>query len=439
MKNITKYILLFITVVAVTSCDNYLDVKPVGKVIPETLNDFRAVLTKGYEVYPQHKSLTSLRGDELMLNEYSDDLVYYKDIYIWKDANPDRLTTDFQYQQLYNVIFYSNVVINEASKKVSDSPEKNQLIGEAHALRAMAYFDLINLFAKPYNPATAPTDKGVPLALKIDLEQAYVPESVAAIYNQIQLDKEQAKSLLNIETQVKGINYRFSKAALYAFESRIYLYQKEWSKALEAVNNALAYKNELVNLNTKSVLPNNYDTAESILALEDTFINSLKSASYVSVDLIAAFNKQTDLRFPIYFLANGSRFKFKKGGELNQKSSFRTAELYLTKAETLNEVNNLAAAKTTLLTFIEKRYTAAGFDQLTLEINAMDKVALSNFISQERQREFTVEGHRWFDLRRASQKQIVHMLDGTSYTLTQNDPRYTLPFPANVRLNNPDL
>ena len=439
MKNITKYILLFITVVAVTSCDNYLDVKPVGKVIPETLNDFRAVLTKGYEVYPQHKSLTSLRGDELMLNEYSDDLVYYKDIYIWKDANPDRLTTDFQYQQLYNVIFYSNVVINEASKKVSDSPEKNQLIGEAHALRAMAYFDLINLFAKPYNPATASTDKGVPLALKIDLEQAYVPESVAAIYNQIQLDKEQAKSLLNIETQVKGINYRFSKAALYAFESRIYLYQKEWSKALEAVNNALAYKNELVNLNTKSVLPNNYDTAESILALEDTFINSLKSASYVSVDLIAAFNKQTDLRFPIYFLANGSRFKFKKGGELNQKSSFRTAELYLTKAETLNEVNNLAAAKTTLLTFIEKRYTAAGFDQLTLEINAMDKVALSNFISQERQREFTVEGHRWFDLRRTSQKQIVHMLDGTSYTLTQNDPRYTLPFPANVRLNNPDL
>lgn len=439
MKNITKYILLFITVVAVTSCDNYLDVKPVGKVIPETLNDFRAVLTKGYEVYPQHKSLTSLRGDELMLNEYSDDLVYYKDIYIWKDANPDRLTTDFQYQQLYNVIFYSNVVINEASKKVSDSPEKNQLIGEAHALRAMAYFDLINLFAKPYNPATASTDKGVPLALKIDLEQAYVPESVAAIYNQIQLDKEQAKSLLNIETQVKGINYRFSKAALYAFESRIYLYKKEWSKALEAVNNALAYKNELVNLNTKSVLPNNYDTAESILALEDTFINSLKSASYVSVDLIAAFNKQTDLRFPIYFLANGSRFKFKKGGELNQKSSFRTAELYLTKAETLNEVNNLAAAKTTLLTFIEKRYTAAGFDQLTLEINAMDKVALSNFISQERQREFTVEGHRWFDLRRTSQKQIVHMLDGTSYTLTQNDPRYTLPFPANVRLNNPDL
>ena len=64
---------------------------------------------------------------------------------------------------------------------------------------------------------------------------------------------------------------------------------------------------------------------------------------------------------------------------------------------------------------------------------------LSNFISQERQREFTVEGHRWFDLRRTSQKQIVHMLDGTSYTLTQNDPRYTLPFPANVRLNNPDL
>ena len=201
----------------------------------------------------------------------------YKDIFTWKDANPDRITTTFQYQDLYNTIFYTNVIINEAGQKVPASDEKNQLIGEAYALRAMAYFDLINLFAKPYNASTASTDKGVPLALKIDLEQAYVPESVAVIYNQILLDSKEAENLLNKDTQTTGINYRFSKAALYALESRIYLYQKEWQKALDATEKALTYKSSLVNLNTTPLLANKYDSAESILALESAFINRLKS------------------------------------------------------------------------------------------------------------------------------------------------------------------
>lgn len=439
MKKISKYILLFIAAIAITSCDNYLDVEPIGKVIPETLTDFRAVLTKGYEAYPKHKSLTTLRGDELILNEYSDDLIYFKDIYTWKDANPDRITTEFQYQDLYNVIFYANVIINEAGKKIADSEDKNQLIGEAHALRAMAYFDLINLFAKPYNSTTASTDRGVPIALKIDLEQAYVPESIATVYNQILFDKEEAKNLLNKDTQIKGINYRFSKAALYALESRIYLYQKEWEKAAAAATTALTYNSTLVDLNTNAILPNNYDATESIMALEDVFDNKVKSTSYATPALTGVYDRTNDLRFALYFQASGSRFRFKKGGEQNQKCSFRTAELYLTKAETLVQLNNLAEAKTTLLTFIKSRYTQLGFDQLTIDINAMDQAALTDFIYQERQREFAAEGHRWFDLRRTTQKQITHSLEGNDYNLIQNDPRYTLPFPVSARLNNPNL
>lgn len=439
MKNISKYLLFFIVAIAISSCDNYLDVKPIGKVIPETLSDFRAVLTRGYEAYPKHKSLTTLRTDELLLNEYSDDLIYYKDIYTWKDANPDRITTDFQYQDLYNVIFYANVIINEAGKKIADSEDKNQLIGEAYALRALAYFDLVNLFAKPYDAATASTVKGVPVTLKIDLEQAYVPESLATVYNQILFDKEQAKNLLNKDTQIKGINYRFSKAALYALESRIYLYQKEWEKAAAAATTALTYNSTLVDLNTTVILPNNYDATESIMALEDVFDNKVKSASYAAPELTGIYDHTNDLRFALYFQASGSRFRFKKGGEQNQKCSFRTAEQYLTKAEALTQLNELTTAKTSLLTFIKNRYNSTGFNQLSTSINTMDKAQLIDFIYQERHREFAVEGHRWFDLRRTTQKQIDHSLNGDDYRLIQNDPRYTLPFPADARLNNPNL
>lgn len=439
MKNISKYLFLFVATIAATGCDDYLDIKPVGKVIPETLTDFRAVLTKGYATYPEHKSLSAVRADEVVLDQFSNDFTYLKDIYTWNDVNPDRITTDFPYESLYNTIFYANVIINEANKKLGESPERNQLIGEAFALRAMAYFDLVNLYGKPYDATTASTDKAVPLALEIDLEQAFIPESVAAIYNQVISDKEQAKKLLNITTQTTGINYRFSKAALYAMESRIFLYRKEWEKAAQAADLALTFKNTVIDLNSSAILPNNYDTAESIMALEDVFNNAVKSAMYVSPELIDAYNKTDDLRFALYFQANGDSYKFNKGGELNQKCSFRTSELYLTKAEAATQLNDIETAKAIILNFIKNRYTAAGFNEASTAVSTMNQTELLSFIYQERQREFAAEGHRWFDLRRTTQQQIIHTLDGQTYTLIQNDPRYTLRYPAGARLNNPNL
>jgi len=439
MKNILKYALFFAAAISTVGCDDYLDVQPIGKVIPETLTDYRAVLTRGYEAFPQHKNLTTLRTDEMLLDNFSNDFVYWKDIYSWNDGTPDRITTDFQYDGLYNTIFYANVIINDASGKLEASADKDQLIGEAYALRAYAYFDLLNLFAKPYNAATAGTDKGVPLALKVDLEQAYTPESVAKVYEQILADKEEAKRLLNKDTQAKGLNYRFSKAAIYAFESRVFLYQKEWAKALEAADKALTYKNALLNLNTTAVLPTSYDGVESILALEDVFNNNLKGSSYVSPDLLGAYDQTNDLRFAVYFRKSGGDFNFRKGGELAQKCSFRASELYLTKAEASAQLNDLTPAKTTVLTFIKNRYNATAYSTLSVEVDAMNQTELLDFIGQERQREFAAEGHRWFDLRRTTQKEIKHTVSGDEYTLIQNDPRYTLPFPRNARLNNPNL
>lgn len=439
MKKFSKYILFFVAVIAVTSCDDYLDITPVGKVIPQSLEDYRRVLTTGYSTYPEHKSLTAVRTDELQMDEFADELNIFKDIYTWKDVNPDRITNSFQYQDLYTVIFYTNVLINEASKKLEVSDERNQLIGEAYALRAMAYFDLINLFGKPYNPATAGSDKGIPLALEIDLEQVFIPQSVEVIYNQIISDTKEAEKLLTLSTQTKGLNYRFSKVALYSLESRVYLYQQQWQKSQDAADKALAINNVLVDLKATPVLATKYDSKESILALEDGYINGLKRTSYASTDLLAAYNRTTDLRFPVYFLASGSRFRIQKGANDDQKCSFRTSELYLTKAETALKLNNIGDAKTTVLSFIKNRYTAAGYTQLETSVNAMNAADLTNFILEERRREFPVEGHRWFDLRRTTQKEIIHTLNGDEYKLIQNDPRYTIIYPANARLNNPNL
>ena len=256
---------------------------------------------------------------------------------------------------------------------------------------------------------------------------------------EIKSDAKEAESLLTLDKQPKGLNYRFSKSAIYSLESRIYLYMQQWEKSQEAVNKALAINNTLIDLKATPVLATKYDSKESILALEINYANSIQIISFASNDLIDAYDKTTDLRFPIYFSEDGSKFIIEKGAKDEQKCSFRTSELYLTKAETSLKLDNLADAKSTILSFIKNRYTASGFTQLESEIAAMNAADLTTFILAERQREFAVEGQRWFDLRRTTQKQIIHTFGGQEYTLRQNDPRYTIPFPANARLNNPNL
>lgn len=438
-----KKLIVLLSVVAVSfstiSCDDYLDIEPDGKVIPKSVEDYRQVLTMAYSKYPQHKSLTAIRTDELILDEYSSDFISYREIAMWKDVNPDQATTQFQWEAFYSVIFYANQIINEGVNTMADSAEKDQILAEAYALRAYAYFDLINLYGKPYNATTAATDRGVPLVLALNLEAAVAPSSVQQIYDQIHVDIEKSSALMVEVRQTLGINYRFSKQALEAFKARIYLYQQNWEEALASANQALNISDELVDLNAASSLPNHYTSVEGIMALDNNFNSALKYMATASPELIESYDQATDLRFNVYFESSWDGYKILKGGSSDYRMSFRVSELYLIKAEALLKLNQLTEAKAILKPFLAKRYTGEGFETIQASIETMNDSALMDFILEERNREFALEGHRWFDLRRANQKQIIHMISGNEYILQPNDVRYTIEIPQQAKLNNPSL
>ena len=438
-----KKIFLLLSIVAVSftavSCDNYLDIEPDGKVIPKTVEDYRMVLTNAYSKYPTHKSLTALRTDEVTLNEYSNDFISYREIAQWKDTNPDQISIQFPWVTFYTVIFYANQIINEGQQTMENSAERDQLLAEAYALRAYAYFDLVNLYGKPYNSATASTDKGVPLNLKVDLEATLKPSSVQEVYNHIESDLAQATKLMKMDQQLAGLNYRFSNVALNALEARIALYKNEWQKAIDFSDSTLKIKGDLVNLNTTKQVPNHYTSAESILALDNALNNAVQYMAYVSPELLSSYDTQNDLRFSLYFEKNGSKYKVIKGGNSEFKTSFRVAELYFIKAESYLKLDKLDQAKATLFTVLQNRYSATGFTKLQTEISAMNSTELMKFILDERFREFALEGQRWYDLRRADQKQIIHHISDKEYILQKNDVRYTIEIPQAAKLNNPHL
>lgn len=444
MKRIILFLSCLTVALTTVSCDKYLDIEPQGKIIPKTVEDFRKVLTAAYAGYPEHKSLSNFRTDELILDPEKSAAIELKDVYIYQDANPSKDSREFAYDQFYKVIYYANETINSGASTMEEGNDKKQILGEAHALRAMAYFDLANLFAKPYDKATAATQPCIVIQNELDIENKRSKSTMAEVYAQIHSDIDNAKGYLQVSSYDIGKNYRYTKTAIAALEARVYLYQKDYENALKSVEQTLALKNQLQDLkksigSTTAYSVADFRSVESILALEQSMRPGDNGATTVSKELLAAYDKEQDLRFTVFFIKKGNTYVNNKTATGNAKASFRTADMYLIKAEILANLNRINDAKETVGKLIDNRYTEVGANQLKQKIANYTQQETINFILDERFREFAFEGHRWFDLRRTTQKEIVHDFSGTKYILRQNDPRYTLPFPITARKNNPNL
>lgn len=423
------------------SCDKYLDIEPEGKIIPKTVEDYKKFLRSGYVQYPKHKSLTTLRTDEVKFVETDNEaFLGIKDIYIYNDFAPSSQTKVFPYTAFYTSIFYANSTIIEGGKTMEAGNEKDQLIGEAYALRAYSYFELVNLYAKSYDTNTAKTELGIVLQNELDIENKGPKSTIEAVYNQIHADLNLAKEYLKVSNFDNKEKYHFTIPAVYALESRVNLYQKNYQAAIESAEKAMTYRSALQNLNTDSKIAyTDYSGVENMMALDDAFSTQERNITYVSSELINAFDKENDLRFLMSFQLDGENYRVIKTGDGNTKVSFRTAELYMNKAEALVQLNQLSEAKNTLEQLIVSRYKPEAAATILQKLTGLNQEQFLAFILEERYKEFAFEGHRWNDLRRLDQKQIVHQLGEKEYILKQNDPRYTLPFPLEAKRNNPNL
>ena len=299
------YILL--AALGLASC-NYLEIEPVGKVIPHKTSEYRALLTEGYSRFPytSSKAYTGLLSDEVGTfhegNFFdSSDAIALSYNYTWQYETQ---MWEYPYQYYYRAAFQANAVIDGVADADDDASgeSKSQILGEAYAMRAYAHFDLVNLYGKPYDPQTAPTDRGVPLSTYIDIEQKYRPTNVAAVYEQIVEDIEAAEGAMTLEKQESPtLNYRFSLDALAAFKARVMLYMRNWQAAYDAATSLLP-KYELVDFNASpesADLPWKATSPEAILAWERPFgggNGDLRGASILSDKILGLLDETTDNR-----------------------------------------------------------------------------------------------------------------------------------------------
>ena len=439
LNKIFASLLTVAALASLTSCDSFLDIQPVGKVIPTTVPEFRSLITEAYVTVPDDRGLASFRSDEITLDATlsSNDLGSYLDIWRWNDATPDENTATFSWRQFYHVLFIANYVIESQHLMTGGTTDEiNQMVGEAYMLRAYMHFILANLHAPAYTACDPTTTKAIPLKLDSDVDGVLTRDYLSDVYAAIQNDLDAADRNLNVDSWPDGLNYRFTTLSVDALRSRVMLYMGRWSDAREAADSVLARQNTLSSLSAE--LPNAYNSAENIHALEQIMTAQYARAFKVNRDFYRLY-ESSDLRRRAYFnQVTTSNILLIKGGSNTYTCSLRVGEILLNAAEAACHEGLTDLAADYLLTLQRMRYNDNGAAKETA-VSAMDTDALLSEILDERARELAFEGHRWFDLRRTTRPRIERSYRGETYVLEHDDDRYTIRIPSEAIAANPGL
>lgn len=445
MKTVIMKNIFFLSMaLLLVSCDKFLDIQPTGKVIAKTGEEYRALLTGVYHNFPDDRSLTTLRTDELTLDKATitaEDYNAYFDMWTWNDVTPDEKSTTWSWRRFYHTVYIASYVIEKESE-ITDASDVSisQLVGEAYMFRAYTYSILVNLFGKPYTKCDPRTELAVPLMVVADVELVIGRSTVEMIYQQILSDIDMAKQKLNVDKWEEDMRYRFNAISADALLARVCLYMGRWQEALDAAKTVIEAYPELEDLTASGyTLPDNYTSKEAIVSLEQVMKSQYKGIGYPNADFISSITAG-DLRKNRFFQAKTSQvYDLLKGGGNECRSTFRSAEFYLTAAEAAARLGNLDEAIGYMTTLIQKRYLAA---VQTTTINSMKSKTqdeLIDFILENRRVELCYEGHRWFDLRRTTQPRIDKKYGNETYTLVEGDSRYTMVLPREAISANPLL
>ena len=198
------------TTLLTTSCLNKEPGSAIGE--KDAIKTFNDVKQLRIGIYALLKSGALYSGYLTLLPDLQCDLVYavegfsnnYGNIWQW-DIRPTNGEIESVYASLYSVISDCNyfldsigdVVANETNDDNIDAME--QYTGEIYAIRALAYSELVKLFCKAYDPATAESEKGVVLRSSYYKKEPIVRANLEQSYNFILDDLDRAEERLDVD------------------------------------------------------------------------------------------------------------------------------------------------------------------------------------------------------------------------------------------------
>jgi len=423
-----------------SSCmEGYLDYKPNKKtVVPNTFNDYRAILDYGNIMNTQRTPhLGEVSADNYWVADaiLNSTIIELRSAYLWDDFIPE---ADGNWNNPFLQIFYTNVVLEGVEKlgktETENSARLKQLKGEALFFRAWAYFQLSQLFTKPYNEKTVETELGLPIRLESDITINSVRSTLKKTYSQILNDAAQSAELLEEPIVVKT---RPTKLAAFALLAKVYLQMSNYEEAFRYSDQVLKRYNTLLDYNTLDAgktFPFEILNEEVIWHCTMATSSLISPGSFNVDSVLYGLYDDSDLRKKMFYQVNDDGVITYRGSYSESEWEFFAGiavdELYLIRAECFARNNDIANGLKDLNTLLTKRFEEGSFENL----NILNKDELLREIISERRKELAFRGIRWHDLRRLNfDPRFSTVLErnyrGKVYQLMPNDKRYTLPIP----------
>lgn len=258
-----KILLMIVAVVMVSSCEDYLDTNPTDSTSGDVLFSdvakanvalngiYRAMYdasnwSQGWQ--DEEFAVTAftltydLMGEDMTQNEEGQGWFYYDYIYNVKSDYVNKKGRPYSvWFFYYTVISNANSIIAAQEGIAGEPSEINSLIGQAYALRAYAYFNLIRFYQQTYvGHENAP---GVPIYTEptTNASEGQARGTVADVYQRIDADIEEAISLLNPEISApKSHPSHIDYYSANGLKANIALEKNDWATAESAATIAMS-------------------------------------------------------------------------------------------------------------------------------------------------------------------------------------------------------
>ena len=448
MKNKLVIILAFMFGMISISCENvYLDTTPTasidaGSAYATTKNAAAAIngiyrsfivrylSSQGHSGHPAMMIILDKMGEDLIIGTTAGTNGWHANETRWVAHRSDVNTmAQFPWELYYRIIGNANIGIANIDKAVGPAADRNALKGEALALRAFGYFNLVQLYGKRYDAFSKPNKQlGVPLVLEPTTE-GKPRNTVEEVYTQINKDLAEAATLLTTARLNKS---HINLSVVKGLQARVALVQQDWVNAAKFAAEARAGYQPMTaaqyvdgfqditnsewmwgfdHLEDQSEFFGAYHSYNScnynstVIRTYPNVINNLLYAQIPATDIRSKMWVETPTAANSVVPPGGVRPKW-----LNQKFRLpgtpstsaqgdvpymRAAEMYLIEAEAKARLNDAAGASQVLFDLVRTRDANYVRSTRTGE-------SLVNEILVQRRIELWGEGHRFFDLKRTN-------------------------------------
>jgi len=396
----------------------------------QNIADFRAAVVGIYDImsaagyYGRSLHMMSdIMGEDVKQNSSANRYQEFADFEGQVVTGHDYETT--LWEDGYIAINRANMIIGAAEAfevAAAQTTEFNQLLGETYALRGLAHFDMVKMYAQHYTFTADHSHPGVPIVLVSDVTSLPSRNTVGEVYKQVIADLSKGISMM---TQTRDGPYMMSKESAQALLSRIYLYMEDWNNAVAMADAVIASrKYSLLSGANLITMFATGGTSEAIFEIQNTTADNRGSDSlggmyratgygdYLPAKDLLNLMSPADTRWGWYkvdpvlagIYASHRVNKWPTQQNTDDIPVIRLAEVYLNRAEAKARLGQSAAAQADL-NLIRQR-SVPGAPAVTAT-----GAALLAEIAIERRIELGFEGHRIHDLMR--NKQGVHRVDYT--------------------------